>query len=70
MIEWFLLFGGFLAGALFTFGFSGLQKTDGRFIIDETDQNKTVWRLDVDFDPEEVKTRKRLRFKVYIQKED
>lgn len=39
-------------------------KVNGRFIVDESDENITRWTIDVDFDPKELPDKKEVRLKV------
>lgn len=41
------------------------KKVDGRFIVDNSDGDKTRWTIDVDFDPETLPKKKEVRLKVY-----
>lgn len=59
----------FLLGMIFGF-FLGhfTEKTDGIIVVDDREEGKTKWLLDVRSDPLDIPKKKCIRLKVLVQK--
>lgn len=49
-------------------GRASQNKNAGIFLVDDSDDEKTRWTLDVHMDPDDIPKKKYLRFRVFVQK--
>lgn len=45
-------------------------KIDGRFICTKDEDGNDIWKLDLDFDPKELKTKEYVTFMIYVVDEN
>lgn len=56
---------GFLLGYVKPHFSNEKRNYDGLFILDDSDDSKTRWILDMKMDPDEIKNKKEIHLKVY-----
>ena len=67
LVQIFIVVIGIIAGFV-TGVFFARKPSDGYFVIDDTDDEKTSWVLDVNFDPDKIPYKKSIHLKVKIKK--
>lgn len=54
----------FIIGGIVGYFIGKVKKSDGMFIVDDNDYDKTRWILDVKIDPKTIPNKKEIRLKV------
>lgn len=55
----------FIIGGIVGYFIGKVKKSDGMFIVDDNDYEKTRWILDVKIDPKTIPNKKEIRLKVH-----